>query len=922
MKSSIDKLYKFLRLEVDNGYNNKAVIGGLQKIVSNWESEARADGLSEATIRAVSARLRDYHQLTVNSRAETIQGVWRRIQRSEAGDLPALVETSEARPAPSRESRPTGRDHTKPKRPESSSRPDTNPAAQPAHAPARPAASPAEVEAAPSNTVTPPVAPEAQSTNAADDSQQPVSVADKAKVAPSKSESDSPDKPIAKAIHPEQAQRHQPAPVKPKKPRRSPGQVAPPPVPEGDAAALEANLTVLPGVGPKHAESLERLELFNLGHMLHFYPRRYDDFQQLKPINRLWYGDQVTVIGTVESVSTRPIRSGKVKVVEAVLSDGTGALRITWFNQPWLVNKLKNQQIKIWGKIDQYLGRLVMTSPEWEPLAQQALDSKGIEPVYPLTSKITQRWLRDMVHKVVDYWAPRLRDPLPEALRKEADLFPLATAVQQVHSPDSWDELEAGRHRLAFDEVFQLQLSVMQQRRLWTTRTARKFAISLEWLQAQFALLPYTLTDAQQTSIDDIRTDLASGQAMNRLLQGDVGSGKTVVAAMAIAMVIQSSAQVAIMAPTSILAEQHFAGLSALLASEGGLLQPHEIRLLIGSTPESEKQAIREALAAGTIKLLIGTHALIEPGVQFTDLQMVIIDEQHRFGVKQRATLREKGESVHMLVMTATPIPRSLALTVYGDLDLSVIDEMPPGREPVDTFVLRPVERERAYTLVRKQVEEGRQAFMIYPLVEESEKSEARAAVEEHKRLQDQVFSKQSLGLLHGRLKPAEKEKVMAKFRDGEHQILVSTSVVEVGVDVPNATVMVIEGANRFGLAQLHQFRGRVGRGGGKSYCLLVADAEDAAENERLEVMSETSDGFVLAEHDLEQRGPGDFLGTRQSGYAVLKMAAITDVKLIEKARKFAQRVFEQDPDLEAPEHQLLAKSVRRFWRDAEGDVS
>ena len=909
MKPSIDKLYKFLRLEVQNGHTNKAVIGGLQKIVSNWESEGRADGISEATIRAVSARLRDYHQLTVNSRAETIEGVWRRVQRSEPGDLPALMPDKPQAPAqPRRESRlapaATLRDKPAPRSPTPDARSSSDDASsgQTAAQPEKPrqaADSEAQREAAKPNAV-----------HSKSESSQPRGEARPAKTV----------EPAAENRAPAHAPKPKPQP-KPKQ-RRSPGQIVPPPVPEGDAAALEADLTVLPGVGPKHAESLSRLELGNLGHMLHFYPRRYDDFQQLKPINRLWYGDQVTVIGTVESVNARPIRSGKVKVVEAVVSDGTGAIRVTWFNQPWLVNKLKNQQIKIWGKVDQYLGRLVMTSPEWEPLGRQALNSKGIEPVYPLTAKITQRWLRDIVHKVVDYWAPRLRDPLPEAIRKEADLFPLAHAMLQVHHPDSWEDLEAARHRLAFDEIFQLQFSVMQQRQIWTARTARSFVTPLEWLNGQYEMLPYTLTGAQQKSIDDIRTDLASGRAMNRLLQGDVGSGKTVVAAMGIAMVVREAAQVAIMAPTGILAEQHYSGLLALLSGDGGILRPDQIRLLEGATPESEKAEIRAALAAGEIKLLIGTHALIEPGVVFEDLQMVIIDEQHRFGVRQRAALREKGDSAHMLVMTATPIPRSLALTVYGDLDLSVIDEMPPGREPIDTFVLRPVERERAYTLVHKQVELGRQAFMIFPLVEESEKSEAKAAVEEHRRLQEQVFSKLSLGLLHGRLKPAEKEAVMAKFRDGEHQVLVSTSVVEVGVDVPNATAMIIDGANRFGLAQLHQFRGRVGRGAGKSYCLLVADSEDAAENERLEIMTESGDGFVLAEHDLDQRGPGDFLGTKQSGYAILKMASITDVKLIEKARKHAQKLFGQDPELTAPEHELLAESVSRFWRDAEGDVS
>jgi ATP-dependent DNA helicase RecG len=359
-----------------------------------------------------------------------------------------------------------------------------------------------------------------------------------------------------------------------------------------------------------------------------------------------------------------------------------------------------------------------------------------------------------------------------------------------------------------------------------------------------------------------------------------------------------------------------------LAEGPGAALHPEEIRLMVGATPEGEKSEIREKLASGEIKIIIGTHALIEDPVQFADLQLAIIDEQHRFGVAQRAALRAKGENPHLLVMTATPIPRSLALSIYGDLDLTVIDEMPPGRQEIETYVITPRERERAYQLIRSQVAAGRQAFIIYPLVEESEKSEEKAAVDEHARLSAEIFPDLKLGLLHGRMRPAEKEEVMTRFRDGEYQILVSTSVVEVGVDVPNATVMLIEGAHRFGLAQLHQFRGRVGRGAEKSYCLLIPQSEEAVENERLRAMEATNDGFQLAEMDLEQRGPGDFLGTRQSGFAELKMARLTDVKLIETARREAIALYERDPDLSLPEHQLLADALHRFWHPGEVDIS
>ncbi|HJS28280.1 MAG TPA: ATP-dependent DNA helicase RecG, partial [Anaerolineales bacterium] len=607
----------------------------------------------------------------------------------------------------------------------------------------------------------------------------------------------------------------------------------------------------------------------------------------------------------------------------AVITDGSGSLRVTWFNQPWIAKGLKEERaVVLAGKVEQYLGRLSMSNPEWEPLEKENLHTNRIVPVYPLTARITQRWLRQLMYPVVTHWAPRLRDPLPGSLRAAAGLIPLGEAVHQIHFPGSWEQLKAAQERLAFDEIFLLQLGVQKQKREWQQLEARRFEIPDGWLEGVFEKLPYALTGAQVRAVGDLRTDLASGHPMNRLLQGDVGSGKTAVAALGIAMVISAGAQAALMAPSSILAEQHYSTMQNLLAREDGLLEPGQIRLLLGDTTEGEKREIREALADGRIKLVIGTHALIEDPVEFQDLELVIIDEQHRFGVKQRAALRAKGTNPHLLVMTATPIPRSLALTVYGDLDLTLIDEMPPGRKPVSTHVVYPQERERVYTLLRRQVKDGRQGFIIYPLVEENETSEAKAAVEEYDRLQKEVFPDLSLGLLHGRMKGDEKEAVMDRFRANQTQVLVSTSVVEVGVDIPNASVMVIEGANRFGLAQLHQFRGRVGRGSDVAYCLLIPERDVEAENARLEAMTETTDGFVLAERDLDQRGPGDFLGTRQSGYAELKLASLTDVRLIEKARRFAQEIFKQDPDFSDPQHEDLSRAIDRFWSNGKGDIS
>ena len=686
-------------------------------------------------------------------------------------------------------------------------------------------------------------------------------------------------------------------------------------------AALDAKLTVLQGVGPRNAESLARLGLYTLGDMLYYFPRRYDDYSQLKPIRDLFYGEQVTVIGTIQTVHSRPIRGGKASIVEVIISDTTGGLRLSYFNQPWLANRFKKgDAISVSGKIDQYLGRLVMNSPDWEPVEAENLSTNRIVPVYSLTERIAQKWLRNQMRQVVTFWAPAVVDALPEDVRNSAGLMPLSEALLQVHFPDSQEKLNAARARLAFDEIFYLQTGVLRQRRDWKAVEAKRFTIADEWLDSQIKSLPFTLTAVQQKAVADIRTDFASGKPMNRLLQGDVGSGKTVVAALAAAMITSNGSQAAIMAPTSILAEQHYRNFANVLKD---VLKPEEIRLLVGDTSDAEKEEVRNALVAGTIKIVIGTHAVIEPNVEFADLQFVVIDEQHRFGVEQRAELRSKGTNPHLLVMTATPIPRSLALTLYGDLDLSIMDEMPAGRQPINTFVLRPQERERAFTLMRGQIKDGKQAFIIYPLIEESDKIDARAAVDDFETLSKEVFPNLKLGLLHGRMRPDEKDDVMLKFRDRKFDILVSTTVVEVGVDVPNATVMLIEGADRFGLAQLHQLRGRVGRGADKSYCLLIPTHEDKTENERLQAMAESNDGFVLAERDLQQRGPGEFLGTRQSGYASsLRMASITDVELIEKARAQAQTVFDKDPDLSQPEHALLAEALGRFWGEGKGDVS
>ncbi|MCD4672138.1 MAG: ATP-dependent DNA helicase RecG, partial [Anaerolineaceae bacterium] len=756
MHSSIRKLQKFLQLESERGYDNRAVVGGLDKILPAWLKEALENQVEQRLIDYVAEKIKEYAEQDKQGRRETINDL-----------LSELKELA----------------------------PQTHPPAP----------------------KTDPPKPEAQ--------------------------------PVAEPTE-------SPAPSKPTENRPKVSSV-----PESERVALNAPLTTLSGIGKRYAQTFSKLGLNTLVDLLYYFPRRYDDYSKLKPINRLEYGDELTVLATVQSSSSRKIRNGRLTITEVVVSDGTGFLRLTWFNQPWIANRMKpGLQLVLSGKIDMYLGQLVMNNPEWEPLEKEHLHTNRIVPVYPLTAKITQRWLRRMMHQTATFWAPRIHDFMPEKILQSARLLDLANAIAQIHFPDSFEQLKAARNRLSFDEIFLLQLGVLSQKRNWQEAAARIFEVPDEWLAQRINQLPFELTGAQKRAIEDLRADLLSGQPMNRLLQGDVGSGKTIIAAIGMAIVAEKGAQSAIMAPTSILAEQHYRKLLELLSNTSipskNVVDPNDIRLLIGDTPEAEKKEIRQGLEDGNIKIVVGTHALLEGPVQFKNLHFAVIDEQHRFGVAQRANLRAKGKNLHLLVMTATPIPRSLALTVYGDLDLSVMDEMPVGRQPTETRVLYPHEREQAYQLIRSQAEKGFQSFIIYPLVEaENEKQDKRqAAVQEYERLQADVFPQFKLGLMHGRLKPDEKDRIMSSFRNREFDILVSTSVVEVGVDIPNATAMIIESANRFGLSQLHQFRGRIGRSEAKSYCALIPENENAAENERLTAMVETNDCFVLAERDLEQR--------------------------------------------------------------------
>ncbi len=693
--------------------------------------------------------------------------------------------------------------------------------------------------------------------------------------------------------------------------------------PPAPMASLDQPVTSLSGVSATYAKRLERLGVVTVRDLLFLLPRRYDDYSALKSIDQLQYGEEATIIGTVWDTKTRQARNG-LKITSCILADRGGTIEVTWFNQPYLAARLRpGREIVISGKVEEYLGRLTFQSPTWEPLEREQLHTGRLVPVHPLTEGISARWLRRLIKTALDTCVSQIADPLPASLRAQEHLPDLAAALNAIHFPRDRTAVEQARRRLCFEEFLLIQLGVLRKRQAWRTRPSVPLPHS-PVAERFLAALPFTLTAAQQRALTQITADLQASTPMSRLLQGDVGSGKTVVAVAAMLEAVAAGYQAAIMAPTEILAEQHFETVCRLIgdltiARDGQPEEPVRVALLTGGLRAREKAEVREAVASGQVDITVGTHALIQEGVQFARLGLVVIDEQHRFGVEQRTTLRQKGEGdqvPHLLVMSATPIPRTLALTIYGDLDVSVIDELPPNRQVVTTHLIPPRERERAYHFVRTQVEQGHQAFIICPLIEETDKLEAKAANEEYERLQEEVFPDLRLALLHGRMKGEEKEAIMSAFRNGEYDILVSTAVVEVGIDIPNATVMMVEGANRFGLAQLHQFRGRVGRGEARSYCLLLSDSPASEALARLRIVESTHDGFALAEEDLRLRGPGEFFGTRQSGLPQLKVATLADTRILEEARRVAQALFAADPDLDQPAHQLLRQRVLDFWRE------
>ena len=738
-------------------------------------------------------------------------------------------------------------------------------------------------------------------------------------------------------------------PLSPSYQRRKNGETSPSkdssptePVQAPAGPSVDSPVKLLRGIDVKLSAKLARLDVATIRDLLYLFPRRHNDFSKVKSISELEPGEEQTVVATVWEANETTLGKGRLKATEAVVSDETGNMRAVWFGQRYLTRVIKpGARVAISGKVDVYRGYKQFSSPEFELLdSKESLIHTGrLVPVYPLTEGLAPRRLRSIVWNALELWSPRIEEHLPEDIRLRADLLPIREAIMQAHYPDDFQELEAAHRRLAFDELFFIQMAVLVRRKKWQ-ETAEGISLQAdsEVLNSFISSLPFSLTDAQQRCLAEVMADMGRGTPpMNRILQGEVGSGKTVVALAALLVTAMCGYQGSIMVPTEVLAEQHFQTVSRLLE---GLARPvHEenaitvyldqwpqpicVALITGSTRGALKKELQRRVSEGSIDIIIGTHALIQEAVEIPKLALAVVDEQHRFGVEQRAALRQKGStSPHVLVMSATPIPRTLALTLYGELDISTIDQLPPGRQQVLTRHVPPEKRDAAYGFVRKEIRNERQAFVICPLIEESEAIQARAATEEYQRLSNEVFPDLNLGLLHGRMSSRDKEAVMRGFRDGEIDILVSTAVVEVGIDVPNATVMVVDGAHRFGLSQLHQFRGRVGRGEHKSYCLLLSEYSTPESMERLSAVERIHDGFELAEVDLSLRGPGDFFGTRQSGLPSLRVARLSDHDLLKLAREEAEELLQTDPELEAPANGPLAKEMSRFLGLVRDEVS
>ncbi len=679
-------------------------------------------------------------------------------------------------------------------------------------------------------------------------------------------------------------------------------------------SSLDSPAQYVKGVGPKIAKILKRLGVETIRDLIYFFPRDYVDRRNIVPIAKINPGETAFIKGSITKVIVNKTRGG-FTIVKAAVMDRTGVIYALWFNQPFMQNILKRGlKILVSGKAEfnSYNAEMELSVRDYELISDDE-ELPPIVPKYPLTEGLPQKRIRKVMEGLLASHLGSIVDPLPSKVKVKYDLKDLTPAIRSLHFPDDLKVITPSHYRLAFDDFFTFQLGLLLRRRVFKEEARGiKFEVHGERLRKFISSLPFTLTNAQVKVFEEIKADMGVALPMARLLQGDVGSGKTIIATMAMIVAVQSGYQGALMAPTEILAQQHYSRIREGLKPLG-----IKVELLISSIKPSHRKKIKQKLANGGIDVVIGTHALIEEDVEFKNLGFVVIDEQQRFGVLQRANLSKKGLGPDILVMTATPIPRSLALTLYGDLDRSVIDEMPPGRTPVKTIHVDPGKRARAYEFIRGEVARGRQVFVVCPLIEESETLDLKAAKLEAKTLEREVFPEFKVGLLHGRLKGEEKESIMKKFKEGKVNILVSTTVIEVGIDIPNATVMLIEHAERFGLAQLHQLRGRIGRGAEQSYCLISADPKSEEGRKRISAMLLSNDGFKIAEEDLRIRGPGDFCGVAQSGLPSFYVAdIIADEQILRIARTAATELLGVDPKLEKKENGMLRQELKsRFGK-------
>jgi len=701
---------------------------------------------------------------------------------------------------------------------------------------------------------------------------------------------------------------------------------------------LEISLAQISFIEKNYLKKLEQLGIRTVRDFLYFFPARYDDLSKLVKIENLKVNETATIEGKIKTIQNIRTWKKRMTITEALAEDKTGSVRIVWFNQPFIIRNItQGRTYRFSGKLNLDNNGLYLSSPTYELSSRTPTNTGRLVPVYPETRGLTSKWLRWKISQLLKKYLAEIQEIIPNAILKRQNLVGAQIAVRELHFPSSFEKVKEAQKRMAFEEMFLIQLISVRARKNWEGSKAIKVNFNEKLIKDFVDSLPFRLTDAQKKSAYQILRDIEKPHPMNRLLEGDVGSGKTVVAAIAALEAMMAGYQTALMAPTEVLAQQHFETFSKVLknfSQKVGILTNSLCRTV---WKKNTRKNFLGKIRRGEIKILIGTHALIQESVRFKNLALVIIDEQHRFGVEQRARLQKaaaeirsglpaKGGSAlggkdgiknavpHLLSMTATPIPRTLALAFYGNLDLSILDELPKGRKKIITEIITPASREKVYEFIRKEIKNGRQAFFIFPLIEESEKISGKAATEEHKKLSEKIFPDLKIGLLHGRMRPKEKETAMKSFKDKDLDILVSTSVVEVGVDVPNATIMVIEGSERFGLAQLHQFRGRVGRSKYQSYCFLFTESTSKTTNQRLKALLESEDGFKLAEKDLEIRGPGQFLGTRQSGIADTAMQHLSDVKLIQQARIEAQSLFEFDPKFE--KFPALKQTLEKFDKE------